>query len=84
MAASLLALPLCLAPSDDFSGLVVAATRAYPVGKFARAALRACTRVHEMQAVMGAPFVAAGLRSLALWYAHIFSTLTTSSENGVV
>ena len=70
MAASILALPLCFAPSDDFSGLVVAATRAYPVGQFARAALWAGTRVHEVQAVMCAPFVAAGLRSLALWHAH--------------
>src|SRR5712691_11699429 len=84
MAASILSWPLCFAPSDEFSCFLVAATLAYPVGEFACSALRACTRIHEAQAVMGTPFITAGFRSLALWHAHMISTLTTSSENGVV
>jgi hypothetical protein len=45
MAARILAVPLGFASSNDFSGLVVAATLAYPVGELAGSALWACTRV---------------------------------------
>jgi predicted transcriptional regulator len=57
----MLTVPLGFTSSNDFSGLVVAATRAYPVGELARSALRACTRVQGVQTVVCAPFVAAGL-----------------------
>ena len=70
MAARILAVPLGFTSSNDFSGLVVAATRAYPVGELARSALWACTRVQGVQTVMCAPFVTAGLRSLAFWDTH--------------
>jgi hypothetical protein len=74
----MLTVPLGFASSNDFSGLVVAATRAYPVGELARSALRACTRVQGVQTVVCTPFVAAGLRSLAFWHAHKSFILKTS------
>jgi hypothetical protein len=80
MAASILALSLGFASSNDFSGLIIAATRAYSVGELARSALRACTRVQGVQTVVCAPFVAAGLRSLALWHAHKSFILTMSEK----
>jgi len=71
MAAHILALSLHFASGDDFSSLVVATTLAYPVGEFGRSALGARTQARHVQALMCAPFVTAGFRSLALWYAHI-------------
>src|SRR2546428_12602450 len=84
MAASILALPLCFAPSDDFSGFVVAATLAYPVGEFACSALRACTRIHEAQAVVGAPFVTAGAVRLVAFDFLTVSFLSRVFANFVV
>src|SRR5215471_20557147 len=84
MTASMLTLPLGFASSNDFSRLVVATARAYPVGEPARSALRACTRVQGEQTVVCAPFVTARLRGLTLWHAHKSSILTTSWETGVV
>jgi hypothetical protein len=78
----MLTMPLGFASSNDFSRLIVAATRAYPVGELARSALRACTRVQGVQTVVCAPFVAAGLRGLALWHAHKLFILMTSWETG--
>ena len=75
MAARILALPLRFASGDDFPSLVVATTLAYPVGEFGRSALGACTQAPHVQALMCAPFVAVGFRRLALWHAHIASTL---------
>src|SRR5262245_8083645 len=84
MAARILALPLCFASGGDFPSLVVATAVAYPVGQFGRSALRTCTQARPVQALMCAPVVAAGFRSLALWHAHIASTLMMTLANGVV